>query len=190
MGPSSDSIMIIRLKLFKLPNMDPYLVQHVHIIKCMPKLKFKNYNINLIKIYFDVISPAAHKSTNFFPISSSNKIVYVFFTSSNHAPSHIFLLDLTAITLFHEGYKLWRSSLCNSLHLPAAFSLLALNAILVTLSITSHNFGDYLLTYGAEPFLRSRELCSYSRNSQHSMQLEGSLPCSQGPCARRRKVLH
>jgi hypothetical protein len=43
MGPSSGSIIIIGLKLFELPNMDPYLVQHVHIVKVMPKLKCKNY---------------------------------------------------------------------------------------------------------------------------------------------------
>jgi hypothetical protein len=30
--------------------MDSYLVQHIHIVKVMPKLKCKNYNINLIKI--------------------------------------------------------------------------------------------------------------------------------------------
>jgi hypothetical protein len=28
----------------------------------------------------------------------------------------------------------------------------------------------YLLTYGAEPFLRSRQLCSHSRTSQHFME--------------------
>jgi hypothetical protein len=37
----------------------------------------------------------------------------------------------------------------------------------------------YLLTYGAEPFLRSCQLCSYLRTSQHFMEPEGSLPCSQ-----------
>jgi hypothetical protein len=37
------------------------------------------------------------------------------------------------------------------------------------------------LTHGAEPFLRSRQMCSYSRTSQHFMELEGSLPCSQEP---------
>jgi hypothetical protein len=36
-------------------------------------------------------------------------------------------------------------------------------------------------THGAEPFLRSRQLCSYSRTSQHFMEPEGSLPCSQKP---------
>jgi hypothetical protein len=35
------------------------------------------------------------------------------------------------------------------------------------------------LTRGAEPFLRSRQLCSYSRTYQHFMELAGSLPCSQ-----------
>jgi hypothetical protein len=36
------------------------------------------------------------------------------------------------------------------------------------------------LTHGAEPFLRSCQLCSYS-SSQHFMEPEGSLPCSQEP---------
>jgi hypothetical protein len=33
----------------------------------------------------------------------------------------------------------------------------------------------------AEPFLRSLQLCSYSRTSQHFMETEGLLPCSQEP---------
>jgi hypothetical protein len=37
------------------------------------------------------------------------------------------------------------------------------------------------LTHGAEAFLRSRQLCSYSRTSQPCMEPEGSLPCSQEP---------
>jgi hypothetical protein len=36
-------------------------------------------------------------------------------------------------------------------------------------------------THRAEPFLRSCQLCSYSRTSQHFMEPEGSLPCSQEP---------
>jgi hypothetical protein len=39
----------------------------------------------------------------------------------------------------------------------------------------------YLLTYGAEPFLRSRQLCSQSRTSQRFMEPEDSSPCSQQP---------
>jgi hypothetical protein len=35
------------------------------------------------------------------------------------------------------------------------------------------------LTHGAEPFLRSCQLCSYSRTSQHFIEPRGSLPCSQ-----------
>jgi hypothetical protein len=37
------------------------------------------------------------------------------------------------------------------------------------------------LTRGAEPFFRSRQLCSYLWTSQHFMEPEGSLPCSQEP---------
>jgi hypothetical protein len=38
---------------------------------------------------------------------------------------------------------------------------------------------DVILTYGAAPFLRSRQLCSHSRTSQHFMEPDGSSPCSQ-----------
>jgi hypothetical protein len=37
------------------------------------------------------------------------------------------------------------------------------------------------LIHGAEPFLRICQLCSYSRTSQHFMEPEGPLPCSQEP---------
>jgi hypothetical protein len=36
-------------------------------------------------------------------------------------------------------------------------------------------------THGAEPFLRSHQLCGYSGISQHFMEPDGSLPCSQEP---------
>jgi hypothetical protein len=39
----------------------------------------------------------------------------------------------------------------------------------------------HLLTHRAEPFLRRRQLCSHSITSQHFMETEGSLPCSQEP---------
>jgi hypothetical protein len=38
-----------------------------------------------------------------------------------------------------------------------------------------------LLTYGAEPFLSRSQICSYSRISQHFMEPEVSLQCSQVP---------
>jgi hypothetical protein len=46
------------------------------------------------------------------------------------------------------------------------------------------NFSIFIchsLTHGAQPFLRSRQLCSCSRTSQHFMEPGGSLPCSQEP---------
>jgi hypothetical protein len=42
-------------------------------------------------------------------------------------------------------------------------------------------FISHSLAHGAEPFLRSRQLCSHSRTSQHFMEPEDSLPCSQEP---------
>jgi hypothetical protein len=38
--------------------------------------------------------------------------------------------------------------------------------------------GTYIHTHGAEPFLRGRQLCSHSRNSQHFIEPKGSIPCS------------
>jgi hypothetical protein len=46
---------------------------------------------------------------------------------------------------------------------------------------TCHFWPVPWLTYAAEPFLRSCQLCSHSRTSQDFMEPEGSLPCSQQP---------
>jgi hypothetical protein len=43
------------------------------------------------------------------------------------------------------------------------------------------NLLTYLLIHGAEPFLSRRQLCSHSKISQHFMEPEGSIPCSQEP---------
>jgi hypothetical protein len=52
-------------------------------------------------------------------------------------------------------------------------------------SYPSHTFywKLYLVVthHGAEPFLRNRQLCSYSSTFQHFMEPKGSLPCSQEP---------
>jgi hypothetical protein len=56
----------------------------------------------------------------------------------------------------------------------------ALNKIWKSLCNTTGKL-TYLITYGAEPFLRSRQFCSPSRTSQHFMEPEGSVPCSQDP---------
>jgi hypothetical protein len=54
-----------------------------------------------------------------------------------------------------------------------------------TAFITIHSDADKIdmhsLPHGAEHFLRSRQLCSYSRTSQHFIEPQGSLPCSQEP---------
>jgi hypothetical protein len=39
----------------------------------------------------------------------------------------------------------------------------------------------YLLTYGVQTFLSSRQLCSPSRTPQHFMEPEGSIPSSREP---------
>jgi hypothetical protein len=50
MGPSSGSIMIVQLKLLELPNMDPHFSATHPYYKVMPKLEFKNYIINLLRV--------------------------------------------------------------------------------------------------------------------------------------------
>jgi hypothetical protein len=52
---------------------------------------------------------------------------------------------------------------------------------LTTLCNLQRLHSSHSLTHGAEPFLRSCQLCSHSKNSQHFMEPEGSLPCSQEP---------
>jgi hypothetical protein len=51
----------------------------------------------------------------------------------------------------------------------------------IFLNVELHHSLTHSLTHGAEPFLGSCQLCSYSRTSQHFMELEGSLPRSQEP---------
>jgi hypothetical protein len=48
-------------------------------------------------------------------------------------------------------------------------------------SLISTYLLTYLLTHGAERFLRSCQLCSHSRSSQRFIEPEGSLPPSQEP---------
>jgi hypothetical protein len=38
---------------------------------------------------------------------------------------------------------------------------------------------NHSLLHGADPFLRSCQMCSHSRTSQHFIEPEGSLPCSK-----------
>jgi hypothetical protein len=47
--------------------------------------------------------------------------------------------------------------------------------------LISHHSFTHSLTHGAEPFLRSCQLCCYSRTSQHFMEPGGSSPRSHKP---------
>jgi hypothetical protein len=70
-------------------------------------------------------------------------------------------------------------SACYLLHI--AFLLGLLLKLLRNVGWYSPGLLTYLLTYGAEPFLKSRQLCSPSRTSQHFVEPEVSIPCSQEP---------
>jgi hypothetical protein len=57
-----------------------------------------------------------------------------------------------------------------------------LQLTVLNISISSLcNTQTFTLTHRAEPFLKSRQMCSHSRTSQHFMKPEGLLPCSQNP---------
>jgi hypothetical protein len=53
------------------------------------------------------------------------------------------------------------------------------NSCYVTKQKTLISHVASLITHGAEPFLRSRQLCSYYRTFLQFMELGGSLPCSE-----------
>jgi hypothetical protein len=61
---------------------------------------------------------------------------------------------------------------------------LEIRPLVPVLSQTKGNYPRSAITnvlHGTEPFSRDHQLCSYSRTSQHFMEPEGSLPCSQEP---------
>jgi hypothetical protein len=86
---------------------------------------------------------------------------------------------------FHFSNLLWEF-ICNKPLLCNTISLLFQHHYLTTCFgpiVPSGAFEKIwiLLTYGAEPFLRSCHLCSPSRTPQHFMEPEGSIPRSQEP---------
>jgi hypothetical protein len=70
-------------------------------------------------------------------------------------------------------YKLWHSFRLGSYRPTISAALHEAEIVHYHLNSSSS------VTHIPEPFLRSCQLCSYSRTCQHFMEPEGSLPCSQ-----------
>jgi hypothetical protein len=61
------------------------------------------------------------------------------------------------------------------------FSFLKWSVLVQPFSFLGYLLHTYVLTHGAEPFFKSRQLCSHSRTSQPFMEPEGSTPRSHEP---------
>jgi hypothetical protein len=88
---------------------------------------------------------------------------------------------LTSCVILEEYIlKMWLRHLCCSF---GFFFLKHLFVMYYEFLYCVHVLYVYIqrLTHGAEPFLRSRQLCSHSKTSQDFMEPEGSLLCSQEP---------
>jgi hypothetical protein len=59
--------------------------------------------------------------------------------------------------------------------------VLKLSTVTYAVKVFIARFTYALLTHEAEPFLRSRLMCSHSRTSQHFMEPVDLIPCSQEP---------
>jgi hypothetical protein len=87
----------------------------------------------------------------------------------------------TAQTSRNINNKAWRCSkpTCLYAHRKLRRKLRSANAETIKTLHLEETLTFTTITHGAEPFLRSRQLCSHSRTSQHFMEPEASLPCSQ-----------
>jgi hypothetical protein len=98
--------------------------------------------------------------------------------SANLLPSEKELLQKWKINFIHLKFL----PRCGAIYLSLRLLDTTLFALLTYMChISCARFHFHSLTHGAEPFLRSRQLCSHSRIFQHSMEPEGSLPYSQEP---------
>jgi hypothetical protein len=103
-----------------------------------------------------------------------------------------FILVGSITVIFVEQYSLRSSSLC-IFHPSVTVSVFGPDVLVITDTVqcsfflTKKEQNSLSLTHGAEPFLRSCQLCSHSRTSHRFMEPEGSLPRPQepstGPCA-------
>jgi hypothetical protein len=105
------------------------------------------------------------------------------FPSEAAFTSHSWLCNMTEVQVAEWQQKNARSPHncipANSLAVACSYGCSSLHVIFIKINIQNTTF-----IRGAEPFLRSRQLRSYPRTSQHFMEPEGSLPCSQDPPTR------
>jgi hypothetical protein len=104
---------------------------------------------------------------------------------SRYLPACSILIIETAI-INPFTYEAWLNSISNFRSFFGENTESPLQTRQITVATTTAYFGNlteaiHSFTHGAEPFLKSRQLCSYSRTYQHFMEPEGSLPCSLVP---------
>jgi hypothetical protein len=73
------------------------------------------------------------------------------------------------------------SSILNEIIIPDSPSKTIICKSVSLKLLLCENYIAHSLTHGAEPILRSCQLCSHSRTTQHFIEPEGLLPCSQEP---------
>jgi hypothetical protein len=115
-------------------------------------------------------------------VYSENNMKYTVYTKCRQS----FNVKASGMYSMSTSAFLWRYSPNSFLglppwNLPFHFGLLSLRHSVGLLGKVISSSQGHRLTHGVEPFLRSCQLCSYSRTSQHFMEPEGSLPCSQEP---------
>jgi hypothetical protein len=82
--------------------------------------------------------------------------------------------------MFHRSSPLFVCQKHEKCTLPQSFPMNGLSLEFSSVTLKQQEKA-YLLTHGAEPFLKSLQWCSRSRTSQHFLGPEGSIPCSQEP---------